>query len=135
MKQNTLKKLSCMALAVGILFSTQVTADAATVTKSTIITPKTEYSFSSGTSNTGAIYVDLDAPEDYISNIKVKNSSLIAKLTDMQSEYTSYADGRTTSKSYAVIGLYAKKNLSTTISFDIYGENNQKKESKKVKEN
>lgn len=136
MKQKMFKKILTTALAVGLLFTTSVTSEAAKTTKATTISPLSEYSYSSGISNSGAIYVQLDEPGDYITNIKSKNSNLKAKLTRAYT-YHYKTDYYTSSNNtnYAVIGLYGKKALSTTVTFDIYGENNKKKESKSVKVN
>lgn len=132
MKQKIFKNLVVSALVMGMLFTTPVTADAATVTKSTKISTMSEYSYSSSVSTSGAIYVQLDEPGDYITNIKSKNSALTAKLTYVHSYYAinSSADDK---DYYAVIGLFAKKKVSTSVSFDIYGEDNKKKETKTVK--
>lgn len=136
MKQKMFKRVMAAALAVGLLFTTPVTSEAANVTKSTTISPYSDYSYSSGISDTGAIYVELDEPGDYIKNIKSKNSNLKAKLTRgyhyyyKSEDYTSKSD-----ENCAVIGLYASKKLSTSVSFDIYGADNKKKESKTVKVN
>lgn len=132
MKQKIFKNLVVSVLVMGMLFTTPVTADAATVTKSTKISTMSEYSYSSGISTSGAIYVQLDEPGDYITNIKSKNSGLTAKLTYAHSYYA--IDSSPDDKDYyAVIGLLAKKKVSTSVSFDIYGEDNKKKETKTVK--
>lgn len=134
MKQKMFKRVMAAVLAVGLLFTTPVTSEAAKVTKSTTISPYSDYSYSSGISNTGAIYVELDEPGDYIKNIKSKNSNLKAKLTCGYSYYYKSDDYISKSNNYyAVIGLYTNKALSTKVSFDIYGEDNKKKESKTVK--
>lgn len=128
MKRNIFKKLTIFTLTAAMLFTTPVMADAATVTKSTTISPLSEYTYSSGISNSGAIYVQLDEPGDYVTNIKSKNSALTAKLTRYYAYYPSSVKNY-----YAVIGLFANKKVSTSVSFDIYGQDNKKKESKTVK--
>lgn len=134
MKSKNIKKLFAATLAASLLFTAPVTADAATTTKATTISAQSEYLYNSGISNSGAIYVKLDEPGDYIANVKSKNSSLIAKQVSAYSYY--YKTPDTTSNNnnfYAIIGLYAKKNLTSSVTFDIYGENNKKKETKTVK--
>lgn len=134
MKQKTLKQFVVTALAACLLFTTPLTANAATATKATNISVQSEYTYNSGVSDSGAIYVKLDEPGDYITNIKSKNSSLTAKLVYAHTYYYQSESSSTGNNNYyAIIGLYAKKNLTTSVTFDIYGENNQKKESKTVK--
>lgn len=134
MKSKNIKKLFAATLAMGLLFTAPVTADAATTTKTTTISAQSEYLYNSGISNSGAIYVKLDEPGDYITNIKSKNPSLIAKQAYAYSYYYKTPDSTYNGSDYnAIIGLYAKKNLTTSVTFDVYGENNKKKETKTVK--
>lgn len=139
MKQKKLFKLATItAFAVGILALTPMTADAAKAPKKTTISPGVSYSYSSNISKEGAIRVEFDEPGDYIKNIKVKNKNLIAKETYSYADYSKYTSEYYSNESksdfyYTVIGLYAKKNLTTTITFDIYDINNKKKETKTVK--
>ena len=139
MKQKKLFKLAAItAFAVGIMALTPVTADAATATKKTTISPGVTYTYSSDVSNEGAIRVEFDEPGDYITNIKVKNKNLIAKETDAHASYSKYTSDYYNNEYksdsyYSVIGLYAKKKLTTTVTFDVYDINNKKKETKTVK--
>ena len=139
MKQKKLFKLAALtAFAVGIMALTPVTADAATAPQKTTILSGVTYSYSSDVSNEGAIRVEFDEPGDYIKNIKVKSNNLIAKETEAYASYSKYTSDyyNYESKSdsyYSIIGLYAKKKLTTTVTFDIYDINNKKKETKTVK--
>lgn len=134
-KRNLLlQAVTVVAFSISILATTPTTAKAATAPKSTTIVPKVEYlwsSSSSGGSYTGAIHVDLDDKEDYIGNIKSKNSSLIAKQTYAYAHFSTRSN--TQEQPYAMIGLYAKKNLNTVVTFDVFDANGKKKESKSVK--
>lgn len=130
-KRNLLLQAAAIsAFAISVFTTTPVTADAATAPKSTTISTNAEYSYSSGISSSGAIHVKLDDAEDYIGNIKSKNSSLKAKVTYM---YCYNENSSSAESPYATIGLYAKKNLNTVVTFDIFDGNGKKKESKSVK--
>ena len=139
MKQKKLFKLATItAFAVGILALTPMTADAAKAPKKTTISPGVGYNYSSDISKEGAIRVEFDEPGDYIKNIKVKNKNLIAKETGAYVSYSKYSSKYYNSESdvdsnYSTIGLFAKKNLTTTVTFDVYDINNKKKETKSVK--
>ena len=124
MRNKRMKQFIAGALAVGMIMTVPMTTEAATVTKQTTISPLCEYSYSSEISKEGAIYVELDAAEDYITNVKVRNKNLIAKVTRRDGYYSKYGDNNESKsdKYTAVIGLYAKKELTTKGSFDIYGK-------------
>lgn len=139
MKQKKFFKLAAITtLAVGMMALTPMTADAAKAPKKTTISPNVSYTYSSDISNEGAIRVEFDEPGDYIKNIKVKNKNLIAQETGGYCYYSKYFSEYYESEyggdsNYSTIGLYAKKNLTTTLTFDIYGIDNKKKETKTVK--
>ena len=139
MKQKKFFKLAAITtLAVGMMALTPMTADAAKAPKKTTISPKISYTYSSDISNEGAIRVEFDKPGDYIKNIKVKNKNLIAQETGGYCYYSKYFSEYYENEyggdsNYSTIGLYAKKNLTTTLTFDIYGIDNKKKETKTVK--
>ena len=134
MRNKRMKQFIAGALAVGMIMTVPMTTEATTVTKQTTISPLCEYSYSSEISKEGAIYVELDAAEDYITNVKVRNKNLIAKVTRRDGYYSKYGDNNESKsdKYTAVIGLYAKKELTTKVSFDIYGKDHKKKETKTV---
>lgn len=88
------------------------------------IMPGSEYT-SGGASSTTSIFVPFASHTNCISNIKVSKKGLTAKITREERHSVNYSDE--TYPSYGVIGLYAEKEGTYKVSFDVLNEKGGKK--------
>jgi hypothetical protein len=116
-------KVLTMMLAIILLFpAADFTSDAATCqSRIEIGTYKGKGFYQYAFEITGPIEVKLDSEDDYITNIRTSSPALKASLVNSQYYFRN------------LIGLFTKTPGNYTVSFDIYGGNNVKKQTKRVK--